>query len=268
MTANLNGIRSAASKGFFPWFLTQEIDVLCVQETKAQQHQLSEQILAVPGYVSLFEDAEKRGYSGVALYARIAPDRVHRGIGLADLDAEGRYLQADWGNLSIASFYAPSGTSGAERQAQKERYMERLTTMFGEMLADQRQYILCGDMNIAHTTRDIKNWRSNQNTPGFLPHERAWLDHVFDDIGICDAFRAVDQRDEQYTWWSMRANARANNVGWRIDYHFVTPNLRASVREAIITPQPFFSDHAPLIITYDLDLPTHQPHYPPLGLTS
>jgi exodeoxyribonuclease-3 len=252
MSANLNGIRSAYTKGFFPWFLEQDIDVLCIQETKAQEHQLRAEIVALPGYTAFFHDAEKPGYSGTAIYTRKPPDRVVSGIGLPDLDSEGRYLQADWGDLSIASIYAPSGTSGEARQAQKERYLARLTPFYAEMLKSGRRYLCCGDMNIAHKPIDLKNWRANQNTPGFLPHERAWLDHLFDEIGMCDAFRLCDQSPEQYTWWSMRAGARAKNVGWRIDYHIVTPNLRNAVRSAVIARDPFFSDHAPLTIDYDI----------------
>ena len=252
MTANLNGIRSASSKGFFPWFLDQNVDVLCIQETKAQEHQLKPEIVALPGYSAYFHEAEKPGYSGVAIYSRKAPDRIITGIGLTDLDSEGRYLQADFGDLSVSSLYAPSGTSGPHRQEQKERYIAQLHTVFTAMCNDKRRYIICGDMNIAHKTIDLKNWKSNQNTPGFLPHERAWLDEVFDEIGMCDAFRMIDQRTEQYTWWSMRANARANNVGWRIDYHIITPNLRHTVKHAEIVREPYFSDHAPLTIDYDI----------------
>lgn len=252
MSANLNGIRSAATKGFFTWFAERDIDVLCIQETKAQEFQLKSEIVAIPGYSAYFHDAEKPGYSGVAIYTRKAPDRITTGIGIEDLDREGRYIQADWGDLSIASIYAPSGTSGPHRQAQKERYLERLTTTFRDMCADGRRYIVCGDFNIAHTNKDIKNWKANQNTTGFLPHERAWLDELFSTIGMQDAFRIVDDRPEQYTWWSMRANARANNVGWRIDYHIVTPNLRDSIRHAKISAEPYFSDHAPLTIEYTI----------------
>lgn len=254
MTANLNGIRSAATKGFFPWFLLQDIDVLCLQETRALPEQLGPEITSLPGYHSYFLPAQKKGYSGVAIYARVRPDEVVAGMGDPELDDEGRLLCAKWPNLWISSLYAPSGTSGELRQSVKDRFMEHMLPYFERMARSEVPQILCGDVNIAHRQIDIKNWRSNQGNSGFLPHERAWLDRLFDEIGIVDAFRAVDSRPEQYTWWSNRGGARANNVGWRIDYHLVTPNLRERITEAKISPQPLFSDHAPLTITYDATL--------------
>ena len=253
-SANLNGIRSAARKDFFTWFLAQSIDVLCIQETKAQKHQLGPEIAELPGYSAYFLDAVKPGYSGVAIYTRKKALTFAAGIGLEDLDGEGRYLRLDFERVSIVSIYVPSGTSGPHRQAAKERYLERLATVMQEIRISGRSYIICGDLNIAHKTIDLKNWRANQQTPGFLPHERAWLDTLFDEIGMVDAFRALDQRPEQYTWWSMRSGARAKNVGWRIDYQIITPDLVDALAAVEIVNEPIFSDHAPLTIDYRLVL--------------
>lgn len=251
VTANLNGIRSAASKGFFTWLAEQQIDIACLQETKAHKYQLEAPIFQPEGYHSYFFDAEKRGYSGVAIYTRHIPDRVITGLNWHTADMEGRYIQADFGNLSVASLYLPSGTSGEERQAIKYQFLDFYREHLGTLSGNGREYIICGDFNIAHKPIDLKNWRSNQKNSGFLPEERAWLDELFDKAGFIDAFRLVNQEPEQYTWWSHRGRAWEKNVGWRIDYHVITPGLRQAVTEALIYKEQRFSDHAPLIIEYD-----------------
>lgn len=250
ITANLNGIRSAAGKGFFDWMLKQDADVVCLQETKAQVHQLGPEVLRPPGYYGYFHDAQKKGYSGVAVYCRREPDRVQVGLGWPDVDAEGRYLQVDFGNLSVVSLYLPSGSSGPERQAVKFDIMARFLTVLQQLRDSDRDYIICGDWNIAHKPIDLKNWRSNQKNSGFLPEERAWLDHVFEQVGWIDAFRTVNEAAEQYTWWSNRGRAREKNVGWRIDYHVVHPRLKERIVSAAIYKERWFSDHAPLTLTY------------------
>lgn len=250
ITANLNGIRSAAGKGFFDWMLKQDADVVCLQETKAQVHQLGPEVLRPPGYYGYFHDAQKKGYSGVAVYCRREPDRVQVGLGWPDVDAEGRYLQVDFGNLSVVSLYLPSGSSGPERQAVKFDIMARFLTVLQQLRDSDRDYIICGDWNIAHKPIDLKNWRSNQKNSGFLPEERAWLDHVFEQVGWIDAFRTVNEAAEQYTWWSNRGRAREKNVGWRIDYHMVNPRLKEKIISAAIYKEQWFSDHAPLIMEY------------------
>ncbi len=254
ITLNANGIRSAQRKGFFAWLAKQGADLVCIQETRAQRHDLDKAITAPPGYLAYFHDAQRKGYSGVAIYSKIEPDRVVSGLGIEDFDCEGRYLQADFGALSIVSLYLPSGSSGPERQAAKFDVLDRFLPVLAELRSGGRDYILCGDWNIAHRPIDLKNWRANQKISGFLPEERAWLDRVFGGLGYVDAFRAVNQEAEQYTWWSNRGQSWANNVGWRIDYQVVTPALKPLIRRAAIYKSQRFSDHAPLTIDYALTL--------------
>lgn len=250
MTFNANGIRSAARKGFYDWLPGQAADVVCLQELKAQPDQLTDPLFHPPGYHVYWHAAERRGYSGVGLYARHEPDRVIEGLGLPAFDAEGRYLEAQFGALSVISLYLPSGSSGEHRQAIKFAFMEAFLPHLQALRADGRQYIVCGDWNIAHTERDLKNWRSNQKNSGFLPEERAWLTRLFDEVGFVDAFRLVNQAADEYTWWSNRGRARENNVGWRIDYQIVSPALAPAVRGAHVYRDEFFSDHAPLVMDY------------------
>lgn len=254
ISANVNGIRAATRKGFFDWMKRQRADVICIQESKAQEHQLEDGLHFPKGYHSYYHDAVKKGYSGVALFCKKAPDRVIRGLGWPDFDAEGRYIQADYGNLSIASLYMPSGSSSEERQAVKYDVMERLMPLLKKWQRQKRQYILCGDWNIAHKNIDIKNWRGNQKNSGFLPEERAWLDTLFGPAGWVDAFRVVNQKEEQYTWWSNRGQAWAKNVGWRIDYQVISASLENKVKSARIYKDKRFSDHAPLIMDYHYDI--------------
>lgn len=252
ITLNVNGIRSAARKGVFRWFERQNADVICLQETKAQEHQLAEHDCNLAGYQCFFFDAERKGYSGTAVYTRLPPTKVIRGFGVKEFDAEGRYLEVQIGALSVVSLYLPSGSSGPERQASKFRFLAAFEPYLRALRRRRREYVLCGDWNIAHKPIDLRNWKSNQKNSGFLPEERAWLDRLFDDLGYIDAFRAVDPRPEQYTWWSNRGQARAKNVGWRIDYQIVSPGLAGAAQRASIYTAGRFSDHAPLAMDYDL----------------
>ena len=253
---NANGLRSAATKGFFDWFATQNADVLCLQETKAQEHQLADAAFRPDGYRAFFKDAStKKGYSGVAIYSRREPDEVLSSMGWSAFDDEGRYIEARYGNLSVVSFYIPSGSSGELRQGFKFEVMEWLGPILEQWLASGRDYVLCGDWNIVRSRLDIRNWTSNQKNSGCLPQERDWLNVVCrEDAGWVDAYRQLHAEGEDYTWWSNRGAARANNVGWRIDYQFVTPSLRDRLRACAIFPSPRFSDHAPFAVDYDHDL--------------
>ena len=254
ISINVNGIRAAHRKNFFIWLQKQDADIVCVQETKAQVEQLTEEIIKPKGYYSYFNDALKKGYSGVAIYSRIEPDKVIDKIGWREADDEGRYLQANFGKLSIVSLYLPSGSSSEERQIIKFDFLDRFVSVLKKMCRQKREYIICGDWNIAHKKIDIKNWKGNQKNSGFLPEERSWLDNLFNKLGMVDSFRVVNQEAEQYTWWSNRGQAWAKNVGWRIDYQIVTPGLKDKIRTASIYKDERFSDHAPLIIDYDLKL--------------
>jgi exodeoxyribonuclease III len=254
ITLNLNGVRSAASKGFFRWLPPQGADIVCVQELKAQAGDIKGNIASPDGYQGYFHCAEKKGYSGVGIYTRHQPDNVAEGVGVPEIDAEGRYLQADFGSLSVISIYFPSGSSGEHRQAAKFFFMERFFPMLRTMAKCGREIILCGDWNIAHKEIDLKNWRSNQKNSGFLPEERAWLSEVFQDLGFVDIFRRINQEPEQYTWWSNRGQAWAKNVGWRIDYQVATPGVAAKATAVSIYKTERFSDHSPLIIDYDYNL--------------
>ena len=251
ITLNVNGIRSAARKGLFEWLPRQRADVVCLQETKAQEDQLTDPAFRPDKHHCFYYDAQKKGYAGTALFARREPDEIIRGYGAKEFDAEGRYLEARFGKISVVSLYLPSGSSGAHRQASKDRFLKVFMKYLKTLRRNKREYILCGDWNIAHRQIDLKNWRSNQKNSGFLPHERAWMDELFGAAGFVDAFRVVDSRPEQYTWWSNRGRAWAKNVGWRIDYQVLTPGLKAAVQKARIYKQQRFSDHAPLIMDYD-----------------
>lgn len=250
VTVNLNGIRSAAKKGFYEWLARQDADVVCLQEVKAQAADMSGQMLAPEGYRGYFHYAEKRGYSGVGIYSRERPQNVTRGIGNAEFDSEGRYVCADYEHFSVVSVYLPSGSSGEERQAAKFRFMAAFLPHLTELRSCGREVLVCGDWNIAHKEIDLRNWRGNRKNSGFLPEERAWLTEVFDRIGFVDVFRQLYPDLEAYTWWSNRGQAWAKNVGWRIDYQIATPGMASRARSASIYRQQRFSDHAPLIVDY------------------
>ncbi|MBS0227826.1 MAG: exodeoxyribonuclease III [Proteobacteria bacterium] len=261
LSFNANGLRSAASKGYFDWYAQQDADVMCLQETKAQEAQLDDAAFRPVGYQRWFKDAQKKGYSGVAIYSRREPDEVRTSLGWAPFDDEGRYIEARFGNLSVVSFYIPSGSSGEERQGFKEAVMDWLKPIMDSWLTSGREYVLCGDWNIVRAKNDIKNWTGNQKNSGCLPHERAWLSGLIADDrhdglitsperGWKDAFRVAKPDAVEYSWWSQRGGARANNVGWRIDYQICTPGIAAGIRSAEIFPEPKFSDHAPLLVEY------------------
>jgi exodeoxyribonuclease III len=254
ITVNVNGLRSAASKGLLDWLAGEAPDVVCLQETRSQEHRLGRELTNPGGLQGSFLDAQRKGYSGVAIYSAQYPSRLLSGIGDATMHAEGRYLQADFARFSVVSLYVPSGTSGPGRQAFKYRFLDCLYEVLAEKVASGREYIICGDWNIAHRAIDLKNWRANQKNSGFLPAERAWLDRVLGGLGLWDAFRLVNGEPEQYTWWSNRGRAWQKNVGWRIDYQIITPGLKDKVLGASIYKDQRFSDHAPLVIDYALEL--------------
>jgi exodeoxyribonuclease-3 len=223
-----------------------------MQETKAQEHQVSGDDFSLPGYHRFYFDAQKPGYSGVAIFSRKEPDRVIRGIKVPEFDNEGRYMEARFGEFAVVSLYLPSGSSGEHRQASKFRFLEAFMPYLKRLKRSGRSYVLCGDWNIAHQNIDLKNWRSNRKNSGFLPEERAWLDELFGRVGYVDAFREVNKEPDQYTWWSNRGQAWAKNVGWRIDYQIVSSQLAGKARAASVYKDQRFSDHAPLIMDYAL----------------
>ncbi|GAA5232439.1 exodeoxyribonuclease III [Verticiella sediminum] len=258
VSLNLNGIRSAFRKGLQPWIEASGAHVICLQELKALESDLDEGLRNPPGYTGHFFSARKKGYSGVGLYVRDACERVVSGFEVEEFDAEGRIIRADWPRTSVISAYLPSGSSGEERQAAKYRFLDEfgpwLDGLMAEHKATGREFVICGDWNIAHKEIDLKNWRGNQKNSGFLPEERAWLTDVFEKRGFVDVFRVVDDRPDQYTWWSNRGQAWAKNVGWRIDYQIATPGIAAKAHAASIYKDERFSDHAPLVIDYEATL--------------
>jgi exodeoxyribonuclease-3 len=251
ITLNVNGIRSAAKKGLFPWLAAQAADVICLQETKAQEADLEGGPFGIKGFDRYLHSAQKRGYAGVALFCRRKPAAVVSGFGVKEFDDEGRFLEANFGKLSVISLYLPSGSSGPHRQASKFRFLEKFLPHLQKLRRSGREVILCGDWNIAHQEIDLKNWRANRKNSGFLPEERDWLTKVFEGVGFVDVFRRLNQRPEQYTWWSNRGQAWAKNVGWRIDYQIATPGVAQTAQRESIYLKKRFSDHAPLIIDYD-----------------
>ena len=257
VTLNLNGIRSAANKGFEAFAERLAADCMGVQEIKAQAADVAGRFDTVAGMRGHFHFAEKKGYSGVGLYSRHEPSDTRLGIGNPEFDAEGRYVETRFDTakrkLSIISCYFPSGSSGEERQQAKFRFLALMTPHL-QRLKRTREFILVGDINIAHKEIDLKNWKSNQKNSGFLPEERAWMTHALDEIGLVDVFRTLNPQPEQYTWWSNRGQAWAKNVGWRLDYHLATPGIAAKAMREHIYLEQRFSDHAPLVIDYDFDL--------------
>ena len=259
VSLNLNGIRSATSKGLEAWLQQTRPDCICVQEVKAQATDIAGRFEQLAGLQGHFHFAEKKGYSGVAVYTRHEPSDVRIGYGVPEFDAEGRYVELRFDTprrkLSLISCYFPSGSSGEERQQAKFRFLDG---MYPHLLAlkGEREFILCGDVNIAHKEMDLKNWKGNLKNSGFLPEERAWMTKLLDEGGLVDVYRQLqpEATDAAYTWWSNRGQAYAKNVGWRIDYHLATPALAARARRETIYKGEKFSDHAPLIIDYELDL--------------
>ena len=255
ITLNVNGIRAAERKGLGSWLTRGAAwDVVCLQEIKSTPDDVPPSLRAPRRAHGFFNAAERKGYAGVALYARRAPQVVH-GFGCTEFDCEGRYLEADFGDVAVISVYLPSGSAGPHRQASKFRFLEAfLPHLVTLRKREKKEIVLCGDWNIAHQPIDLRNWRANQKNSGFLPEERAWLSRVFDEIGFVDVFRKVDARPDQYTWWSNRGQAYGKNVGWRIDYQIATPGIASRARSAAIYKAKRFSDHAPLIVDYDYAL--------------
>ena len=257
ITLNLNGIRSAASKGFVEWAAQTGADCMGVQEVKAQHEDVAGRFDTVADLRGHFHFAQKKGYSGVGLYTRKQPSDVIVGLAHDEFDAEGRYVETRFDTakrkLSLISCYFPSGSSSEERQAAKFRFLD---VIYPRLLAlkAQREFILVGDVNIAHKEIDLKNWKSNQKNSGFLPEERNWMTRLLEEAGLVDVFRTLNPHPDQYTWWSNRGQAWAKNVGWRLDYHLATPGLAALARREHIYLAQRFSDHAPLVIDYDFRL--------------
>lgn len=254
ITCNTNGIRSARQKGFFEWLEKQDADVICIQETKAHVSQLDEAIFHPEGYHAYYFDAQKKGYSGTAIYAKTEPQKVYRGLGFPLSDEEGRWIQADFEHASVISLYMPSGSSGEERQQCKFEMMDKLLPHFQAMQKSGRQFIVCADWNICHKEIDLKNWKGNVKNSGFLPEERQWMDDLLNKEGFIDSFRELHPDEPLYTWWSNRGQAYANDVGWRLDYQLVTRGLKGKAVRASIYKEEKFSDHAPLVIDYDFAL--------------
>ncbi|MBA4175822.1 MAG: exodeoxyribonuclease III [Leptothrix sp. (in: Bacteria)] len=257
ISLNLNGIRSAATKGFAAWAQDAAADCMGVQELKAQAADMRGTLDTVAGLQGHFHCAEKKGYSGVGLFVKKAPSAVITGFGSDEFDAEGRWVEARYDTprrkFSVVSCYFPSGSSGEDRQAAKFRFLAQMYPHLMRLKAE-REFVLVGDVNIAHQAIDLKNWRSNQKNSGFLPEERDWMTRLLTEGGLVDVFRRLNPHPEQYTWWSNRGQAWANNVGWRLDYHLATPGIAAKARREHIYLEQRFSDHAPLIIDYDFNL--------------
>ncbi len=251
---NVNGIRSAARKGFFTWLRKQKADVVCLQEIRAHESQLTDPIFFPKNYYIYYLSAQTKGYSGIGIYTKIKPYTVNNTLRSTYANDEARYLQIELpGQLSIASIYVPSGTSGDKRQAIKYDVLDQYLAILKLQLKVNRNYIICGDWNIAHQKIDIKNWRSNQDNSGFLHKERAWFDALINQVGYVDAFRHKYPDKIQYTWWSNRKKSWEKNNGWRIDYQIISPNLSNKIINAYVYRDKKFSDHAPLIIDYTID---------------
>lgn len=251
---NANGIRSARRKGFFEWLAKQDAEIICIQEVRAQEEQLTEDCYYPDQYQCYYYDAQKKGYSGTAIYTRTKPLTVEKGTGWDPIDSEARWILARYNRINVASLYFPSGSAGQHRLDIKLLVMKKFSKILKSLINEDKPCIICADWNICHKEIDLANWRGNQKNSGFLPEERAWLDDVYDNIGWLDAFRVVCKEPHQYTWWSNRGQARAKNVGWRLDYPLITPDLCNKVQKAHIVTDYHFSDHAPLIMDYDINL--------------
>lgn len=251
VSVNVNGLRSAERKGFFDWLENSQADVVCLQEIRIQAHQM-ELAHQPAGWYHHFFPAQKAGYAGTAIYSRQQPDNITQGLGFSLCDDEGRYLAVQFGNLTVASLYLPSGSSSPEAQAKKDDFLQLFLPLLRQWRSEQKSMIICGDWNIAHKEIDLKNWKGNLKNSGFLPHERAWLDILYQELGYIDAYRQLYPTEEAnaYTWWSNRGQAWQNNVGWRIDYQVASPDFANKVKQAFVYKDSRFSDHAPLIIDY------------------
>lgn len=250
ISCNVNGIRSAAQKGFLDWLRRQRPDVVCLQEVRAHEDQMPRRARAPRGYHALYRSPERKGYSGVGVWTNRPPELVDDAIGAPEWDDQGRFLGVEHGGVLVCSIYLPSGSAGPERQEQKYRFMDVWFEKLAKLAQSGREVILCGDWNIAHKEVDLKNWRSNRKNSGFLPEERAWLTRVIDELGYVDVFRRLEPRPEQYTWWSNRGRAWEKNVGWRLDYQLATPRVAERAEAVSVYRRRRFSDHAPVTIDY------------------
>jgi exodeoxyribonuclease-3 len=260
-SVNVNGLRAAAKKGFVEWLAATEADVLCLQEVRAEESQLPEAVRAPEGWHTVHAPAAAKGRAGVALYTRREPDAVRIGFGSSEFDATGRYVEADLPGVTVASLYLPSGEVGTERQDEKTRFMDEFLPYLKELkeraAADGREAVVCGDWNIAHREADLRNWKANRKSSGFLPEEREWLTRVFDEASYVDVVRALHPDQEgPYSWWSYRGRAFDNDAGWRIDLQVATPGLAARAVKAWVeraaTHGERWSDHAPVTAAYEL----------------
>lgn len=247
---NVNGIRAAINKGFADWLKSANPDLICIQETKAQEEQIDTELLNNLGYKAYIHSAEKKGYSGVAIFSKMEPDHVEIGCGIEYIDFEGRIIRADYGDISVMSVYIPSGSSGDLRQDLKMKFLGDFQKYIDDLKKDRPNLIISGDYNICHKAIDIHNPVSNKNTSGFLPEEREWLSG-FIESGFVDTFRMFNEEPHNYSWWSYRANARANNKGWRIDYHMASESLRNRLKRAAILSEAKHSDHCPILVEID-----------------
>lgn len=248
---NVNGIRAAVSKGLYDWLEVESPDVLCLQETKAQEEQIDLITMQSMGYHSYIHSAEKKGYSGVALFSKMPADKIEIGMGVDLYDQEGRVLRADFGDLTVVSVYIPSGTTGDIRQDFKMDFLVHFEAYINRLRKERKYVVISGDYNICHKPIDINNPQKHTKSSGFLPEERAWFDD-FVESGMIDSFREFDQRPDQYSWWSYRAGAKPKNLGWRIDYHMVSAPLKDKLLAASIQPDINFSDHCPIIVELDM----------------
>lgn len=242
---NVNGIRAAYKKGFLDWFKTAKPDILCLQETKAMKEQLPDDLLNVNGYTSYFSSAERKGYSGTATYTKINPVKVENGIGIKKFDSEGRFLVTEFDEFILFNIYFPNGKARRERLQYKMDFYESFLKHLKKLLKQGKKIVICGDVNTAHKEIDLARPKPNEKISGFLPQEREWIDKLLK-TGFIDTLRVFNQKPEQYTWWDMMTRARDRNVGWRIDYFFISDNLKGNLKNAFILPEVMGSDHCPV----------------------
>tara|TARA_Y100000389_G_scaffold202850_1_gene249465 strand:+ start:12116 stop:12898 length:783 start_codon:yes stop_codon:yes gene_type:complete len=252
ITINVCGIRASQKKGLFDWLKKSKADFICMQETRALEDQISNDSFTLKGYERYMNVAEKKGYSGVAIYSKHKPIKIDKSFSKSIFEKEGRFISMEFKKFDLVSVYFPSGSSSENRQILKYEFMNLFEKFVKRKIKQNKKLIICGDYNIAHTNDDIKNWKANQKNSGFLPEEREWMTKLINKIGLRDAFREKCKKTDVYTWWSNRGNAYNNNVGWRIDYQMITDNFRTNIKSVAVFKDIKFSDHAPLIVNYDV----------------